>query len=306
MFNFIKEKLEKIYSSITTKLHAIFTKKSIDQATIQELNELLIKADTGVFTTKKLIDHINLGYQQGTISTGEDVAKLIENELLNILNKIKFTQTPQVFLLVGINGSGKTTFCGKLANFFAKQGKSVILAAADTFRAAAPEQLQQWAHKANAQLVMGKQGQEPAAVTFDACEIFKKNNGNILIIDTAGRLQTKENLMKELEKIKKIVQRQLPNHSICTLLTVDAMLGQNSFSQAKLFHEATNLDGIVLTKMDGTAKGGIIFSIIQELNIPVAFLCFGEHIDDLMLFDGKQYIQNLLGQSTIFSSNKNQ
>lgn len=305
MFNFIKEKLGKIYSSITTKLHDIFNKKSIDQATIQDLNELLIKADTGVPTTKKLITQIEDGYKQGTISTGEDIAKLIEHELLKTLDSTKFTQKPQVFLLVGINGSGKTTFCGKLANFFQKEGKSVILAAADTFRAAAPEQLQQWASKTNSKLIAGKQGQEPASVTFDACEAFKKNNADILIIDTAGRLQTKENLMRELEKIKKIVQKQLPNHAVCTLLTVDAMLGQNSFSQAKLFHESTKLDGIVLTKMDGTAKGGIIFSIIQELSIPVAFLCYGEHIDDLMPFDGKQYIQNLLGQSTIFNSHKN-
>jgi len=306
MFNFIKEKLQKIYTSISAKLHDIFNKKSIDQATIQELNELLIKADTGVSTTKKLITQIEQGYQRGTITTGEDIAKLIESELLAILDSVKFTEQPQVFLLVGINGSGKTTFCGKLANFFIEQNKSVILAAADTFRAAAPEQLQQWANKSNAHLVMGKPGQEPASVTFDACEAFKKNNADILIIDTAGRLQTKENLMKELEKIKKIVQRQLPNYSICTLLTVDAMLGQNSFSQAKLFNESTKLDGIVLTKMDGTAKGGIIFSIIQELNIPIAFLCFGEHINDLMPFDGKQYIQNLLGKDTIFSSHKNQ
>jgi fused signal recognition particle receptor len=306
MFNFIKEKLQKIYTSISSKLHDIFNKKSIDPATIQELNELFIKADTGVSSTKKLITQIELGYQNGTITTGEDIAKLVESELLLILNSVKFTQNHQVFLLVGINGSGKTTFCGKLANFFIEQNKSVILAAADTFRAAAPEQLQQWATKANAHLIMGKQGQEPAAVTFDACEAFKKKNADILIIDTAGRLQTKENLMKELEKIKKIVQRQLPTYSICTLLTIDAMLGQNSFFQAKLFHESTKLDGIVLTKMDGTAKGGIIFSIVQELNIPIAFLCFGEHINDIMPFDGKQYIQNLLGKNTIFSSHKSQ
>ncbi len=305
MFNFIKEKLQKIYSAVSTKFHDIFSKNSIDQATINELEEILLKADTGVTTTKKLISAIQDAYQKGTISTGQDIQKLVETELLSVLNRTKFTKQPQIYLLVGINGSGKTTFAGKLAYFFKQQNKSVILAAADTFRAAAPEQLQQWAQKADAVLVMGKPGQEPASVTFDACQLFKNNNADILIIDTAGRLQTKENLMKELEKIKRIIERQLPNYSLCTILTIDAMLGQNSFSQAKLFHEATSIDGIALTKMDGTAKGGIIFSIAQELKIPVLFLCFGEQLQDLMIFNSEQYIQNLLGQNSLFTSHKN-
>jgi len=304
MFNFIKDKLQKIYSSITTKFHDIFSKNSIDQSTINELQEILLKADAGVVTTKKLISQIQDAYQKGSISTGQDVQKLVEAELLSVLNESKFTKQPQIYLLVGINGSGKTTFAGKLAYFFKQQNKSVILAAADTFRAAAPQQLQEWAKKSDATLVMGKAEQEPASVTFDACELFKKNNADILIIDTAGRLQTKENLMKELEKIKRIIQRQLPSYELCTILSIDAMLGQNSFTQAKLFHEATKIDGIVLTKMDGTAKGGIIFSITQELKIPVLFLCFGEHLQDLIPFDSQQYIQNLLGKSSIFTSHK--
>lgn len=305
MFNFIKDKLQKIYSAITTKFYDIFSKNSIDQTTINELQEILLKADTGVTTTKKLISQIQDAYQKGTISTGQDIQKLVESELLSVLHATAYTKQPQIYLLVGINGSGKTTFAGKLAHFFKQQNKSVILVAADTFRAAAPEQLQQWAQQSQTTLVMGKPGQEPASVTFDACELFKKNNSDILIIDTAGRLQTKENLMKELEKIKRIIQRQLPSYELCTILTIDAMLGQNSFNQAKLFHESTHIDGLALTKMDGTAKGGIIFSITQELKIPVLFLCFGEHLQDLIPFNNEQYIQNLLGEGSIFISHKN-
>lgn len=304
MFNFIKEKLQKIYSSVTTQLHAIFNRSTIDQETIDELYQLLIKADTGVATTKKLIDQIQTAHRQGTASTGKDIQLIIEQELHSILHGKAIIPDADVYLLVGINGSGKTTLSGKLANYFKKQNKSVMLAAADTFRAAAPEQLQQWAMQSQAQLIMGKPGQDPASVTFEACEQLKASGSDVLIIDTAGRLQTKENLMKELEKIKRIVNKQLPNYKICTLLTVDSMLGQNSFSQAKIFNEATQLDGIVLTKMDGTAKGGIVFSIVQNLNVPVAFLSWGEHIDDLTPFDSKQYINNLLGETSIFQSNK--
>jgi len=304
MFNFIKNKLQKIYSTIAVKFHDIFSKNSIDQATINELQEILLKADTGVATTKKLISQIQDSFQKGTISTGKDIQNLVESELLTVLNTTQFTKNPQIYLLVGINGSGKTTFAGKLAHFLKEQNKSVILAAADTFRAAAPEQLQQWAKQSDTTLVMGKAGQEPASVTFDACQLFKDTNADALIIDTAGRLQTKENLMKELEKIKRIIERQLPNHDLCTMLTIDAMLGQNSFSQAKLFHEATHIDGIALTKMDGTAKGGIIFSITQELKIPVIFLCFGEHLQDIALFNSQEYVQNLLGQDVLFKSHK--
>lgn len=305
MFNFIKEKLQKIYSTISTKFHDIFLQSSIDQKTINELEEILLKADTGVATTKKLITQIQDAYQKGTVTTGQDIQKLVETELLSVLHQTEYVKQPQIYLLVGINGSGKTTFAGKLSYFFKQQNKSVILAAADTFRAAAPEQLEEWARKSDAQLIMGKQGQEPASVTFDACQAFKNNKTDILIIDTAGRLQTKENLMKELEKIKKIIERQLPEYTLCTVLTIDAMLGQNSLSQAKLFDQATKIDGIALTKMDGTAKGGIIFSITQELKIPVAFLCFGEHPQDLIAFNPEQYIQNLLGQNSLYTSHKN-
>lgn len=298
MFNFIKSKLKKIYSHVTEKLHSIFSLKSIDQSTINEIEKLLITADTGVTVTKNIICDLQTAYRNGELKEGSDVKQLLEQKLINILPQENQCQSAQVFLLVGINGSGKTTFAGKLANHFTQDNKTCLIAAADTFRAAAPEQLTAWAQQANAELLTGKQNQDPASVTFDACERFKQDNFDRLIIDTAGRLQTKENLMKELEKIKKIVAKQLPNHQVCTLLTIDAMLGQNSFEQATIFNEATQLDGIILTKIDGTAKGGIIFAISQKLNIPVAYISYGEHINDMTTFDAPTYVANLLGDPT--------
>lgn len=304
MFSFFKEKFQKIYTSITSQLSSIFQQNTIDKKSIDDLYKLLIQADTGVATTKDLIEQIKQNFQTGKLTSGQDLQNFIQQYLLQVLNSENPTKTSAtVYLLVGINGSGKTTLSGKLAYFFKQQQKSVILAAADTFRAAAPQQLQQWAQQSQAQIIMGKPGQDPASVTFDACQEFKKSHADILIVDTAGRLQNKEHLMKELEKIKRIITAQLPNHTICTILTIDAMLGQNSFSQAKLFHQSTQLDGIALTKMDGTAKGGIVFSIVQELKIPVLFLSWGEQMQDLMLFDANLYVKNLLGE-TSFQSHK--
>ena len=217
--------------------------------------------------------------------------------LLDILLQLKSPDlsTERVFLFVGINGSGKTTSIGKLAHHYTQQGKKVLLVAADTFRAAAPEQLNQWALQVGADILIGKEGQDPASLVFQGCEKFKNEQYDILIIDTAGRLQTKINLMHELAKIKRSLSKQLPEESIATLLTIDSMLGQNSFEQAKLFKEATDVNGIILTKMDGTGKGGIVFAIAQELGIPVAFLTFGEQADQLKKFDAQEYVTELLG-----------
>lgn len=301
MFNFIKTKLKKIYTQFTEKLHTIFSLKAINDSTILEIEKLLITADTGVAVTKNIIKELQAAYKVGHLKEGSDAKQLIEQKLLEMLPKQE-PQNAQVFLLVGINGCGKTTFAGKLAHYFTQQNKSCLLAAADTFRAAAPEQLTSWAKQANADLLMGKQNQDPAAVTFDACEKFKKDHYDYLIIDTAGRLQTKDNLMKELEKIKRIITKQLPNHQICTLLTIDAMLGQNSLDQATIFHEATKVDGIILTKLDGTAKGGIIFAITTNLHIPIQFISYGEGIADIALFEPKEYVANLLGDEVYQSA----
>ena len=297
MFDFIKKNLQKIYSSITTSLLTIFSAKQISQESLDEIERILITADTGIVTTKKIIASLSKQYADGKITEGAQLQNALEKELLLTLDQAKKTahENSTIFLLIGINGSGKTTFAGKLAHSFIKSDKSCMLAAADTFRAAAPEQLRNWATASKADIFIGNLNQDPAAIAFGACEKFKQDNTDILIIDTAGRLQTKENLMREITKIKSVITKQLPDKHIHTLLTVDAMLGQNSFDQAKVFHEAVQIDGIVLTKIDGTGKGGIIFSITQQLGIPVEYISYGEQMNDLKLFNAQEYVTNLVG-----------
>ena len=296
MFDFIKKNLQKIYSSITTSLLTIFSAQKISQESLQEIERILITADTGVATTKKIIASLNAQYAAGKITQGSQLQQALQQELLLTLNQASKSKIEsKIFLLIGINGSGKTTFAGKLAHAFTAQGKSCLLAAADTFRAAAPEQLKSWATLSKSEIFIGALNQDPAAIAYGACEKYKKDQTDILIIDTAGRLQTKENLMREIEKIKKVIQKQLPNQTIHTLLTVDAMLGQNSFDQAKVFHEAVHIDGIVLTKIDGTGKGGIIFSITEQLKIPVEYISYGEQMQDIKNFDAQEYVTNLVG-----------
>jgi fused signal recognition particle receptor len=289
MFGFLKNKLAKIYESVTSKISGIFSKNNIDEDTLSELQDILIKSDLGAATSKNIIKKL----RESKISNGQELQTELQKILLNILQAKVYQENTQVYLMVGINGSGKTTFVSKLANRFVKQNKKVLLVAADTFRAAATEQLEKWAQNLKIDIVTGKQGQDPAAVVFAGCQKYKAENYDILIIDTAGRLQTKVNLMKELEKIKNVISKNLPDKKTSTLLTVDSMLGQNSFEQAKIFHESTNLDGIVLTKLDGTGKGGIVFAITQEIGIPVAYISFGEAVDQIALFEPEKYVQEL-------------
>lgn len=296
MLSFIKNKLHKIFSTVTSQLGSFFTRTIIDESALKELEVLLISSDVGVGTTRSII--AELKKQIGsTIADGAQLKSALHTILLSILTKNSPTQTPDqhIFLFVGINGSGKTTSIGKLAHSYTQQGKKVLLVAADTFRAAAPEQLSQWARQTNADILCGKEGQDPASLVFQGCEKFKKEQYDILIIDTAGRLQTKINLMHELAKIKRALTKQLPEMPIATLLTIDSMLGQNSFEQAKLFKESTDVNGIILTKMDGTGKGGIVFAIAQELSIPVIYLTFGEQSDQIKLFNAQEYVTELLG-----------
>jgi len=294
MFSFIKNKLGKIYNQFTSKAAQLFSRSTIDEHALQELEVLLISADTGVKTTRAILENLRQKHAKGQITKGEEVREALQEQLLAMLAAKESSQESDVYLLVGVNGSGKTTFAGKLAHKIIQERKKVLLVAADTFRAAATEQLVSWAEKSGADIVTGKQGQDPASVVYAGCEKYVDENYDALIIDTAGRLQTKVNLMKELEKIKRIIEKKLPEKKITTLLTIDAMLGQNSFEQARLFHESTHIDGIVLTKLDGTGKGGIVFAINQELGIPVAFISFGESIDQLKLFNAQHYISDLL------------
>jgi len=295
MFGFLKKKLKKIYNTFTTKVHSLFTSKTVDEETLKELETLLIAADAGVKTTKTIIENLKKEVLRGKIQEGEDLHKALAKQLNDLLATQQFEKKSDIFLLVGINGSGKTTFAAKLAHKLKAEGKKVLLVAADTFRAAAVEQLTDWAKKVNVALHTGTPGQDPASVVFTACQRFKEEHFDALIIDTAGRLQTKVNLMKELEKIKKNITRHLPDTPINTLLTIDAMLGQNSLQQARVFHESTQIRGVILTKMDGTGKGAIVFAIVQELEVPIAYISFGEQLDQFKLFKAQEYVDQLLG-----------
>ena len=292
MFGFIKNTLSKIYSQCTSAFNTLFSRASFDQQALQELEKILIGADTGIKTTRTIIENLKRHLSSGT--TGQEMKLALEQELLAILGSSAYQPACSLYLLVGINGSGKTTTAAKLAYKAKADGKKVLLVAADTFRAAATQQLADWATRLHIDIVTGKENQDPASVVFAGITKYMQEQYEVVIIDTAGRLQTKTNLMKELEKIRRVITAQCPDRAVCTLLTVDAMLGQNSFEQAKLFHESTRLDGIILTKMDGTGKGGIVFSIVHELKIPIAFISYGEQPEQLKLFNAKEYVHDLL------------
>lgn len=290
MFSFFK----KIYDQFTTKISQIFGLKQIDTESLNQLEKILITSDAGVSLTNEIINELKKDFKDNKIKDGDDLKNSLYLKLKEILDKNRYNFQADIYLLVGINGSGKTTFAGKLAYLLKEKNKKVLFAAADTFRAAAREQLNAIAKKINIDIVTGKENQDPASVVYLACQEYIKNNYDNLIIDTAGRLQTKVNLMKELEKIKNNIIKLLPNKTVSILLTIDSMLGQNSLEQAKIFKQATDIDGIILTKIDGTGKGAIVFSIAKELNLPIAFISYGEKFSDLKLFDSKEYIDQLL------------
>ena len=314
MFNFIKKKLQKIYQAVTSKLGELLGKEQIDQNDLKQLEVILLEADVGVRTTRALMQELNSRFSFGQLVKGRDLKKALEfllNDLLvgkrfgelkleqdnpeqNNSEQVYPEQNYSVILFVGVNGSGKTTAIGKLASRLKADGKKVLLAAADTFRAAATEQLAEWAKMVGVDIVTGREGQDPASVVFQAAEKFKNEGYDYLIVDTAGRLQTKVNLMNELAKIKRVIAKILGEDNITILLTVDSMLGQNSLEQAQIFNESANVDGIILTKMDGTGKGGIVFAIVQELKIPIAYITFGENVEAIKSFDAQEYVKELL------------
>lgn len=294
VFGFIKKTFEKIYTTVTSPIKALFA-RPIDEQVIKELETILLSADTGIKTTRLILDKVKVAWQKGDISQGSDLKSLLEAELTAVLAAQPYQIKDPLFVLVGINGSGKTTAAAKLAHYYKQQNKRILFIAADTFRAAAVQQLQQWAKTLDVDIFTGQENQDPASVIFAGIQKYKQENHDVLIIDTAGRLQTKINLMKELEKIKRVITSQLPDKKVTTLLTIDAMLGQNSFEQATLFHESTPIDGIILTKMDGTAKGGMVFAIAHDLKIPIAYISYGEKPEQFKLFDSSEYVQDLLG-----------
>jgi len=314
MFNFIKKKLQKIYQAVTSKLGELLGKEQIDQNDLKQLEVILLEADVGVRTTRALMQELNSRFSSGQLVKGRDLKKALEFLLNDLLVGKRFgelkleqdypeqnnseqdypEQNYPVILFVGVNGSGKTTAIGKLASRLKADGKKVLLAAADTFRAAATEQLAEWAKMVGVDIVTGREGQDPASVVFQAAEKFKNEGYDYLIVDTAGRLQTKVNLMNELAKIKRVIAKILGEDNITILLTVDSMLGQNSLEQAQIFNESANVDGIILTKMDGTGKGGIVFAIVQELKIPIEYITFGENVEAIKSFDAQEYVKELL------------
>lgn len=312
MFSFIKNSLAKVYNSFTKTALALFGRSTIDEAFITELYQLLIAADTGTTTTNKLIAQLRDDLANNRISTPAEVKLMLERNLIEHLKAIPSQpDLPKIILMVGINGSGKTTCTAKLAHLLKGQNKRVLLVAADTFRAAAVEQLNSWAEQIGVEIFIGKENQDPSSVVFDGCKKFAEGSLNsqrtylapqgtgtassydYIIIDTAGRLQTKDNLMRELEKIRRIITKVLGDIPVCTLLTLDAMLGQNSLEQAKVFHEATAVSGIVLTKLDGTGKGGIVFSVTEQLKLPILYVSCGEGVEALKRFDAEEYVKGL-------------
>ncbi|MBK7393420.1 MAG: signal recognition particle-docking protein FtsY [Chloracidobacterium sp.] len=297
--------IEKTRHSINNRLDTIFEgRKQIDEELLDELEEMLISTDIGVATTLQVLDAIRRGVSRQEISDLSALKAAMKRELLTILNQstqkgvadetsVDLAIKPYVLMVVGVNGVGKTTTIGKLSQRIKNEGNEVLICAADTFRAAASDQLEIWADRAGVQIVQQKQGTDPAAVLFDALAAAKARGTDVLIVDTAGRLHNKANLMAELEKMKRISSREVEGAPHETLLVIDAVTGQNGLEQARQFMKVADVTGIVLTKLDGTAKGGIAVAIAKELSLPIRYVGIGEQVDDLMVFDPESYVNGL-------------
>ena len=296
-FDKLKAGLAKTKNALFGRLDQLFHGFSrVDEDMLEELEEVLITADVGVGPTEKIIDGLRGKIRAEKITEPEKVKTALEEILVSMIGEgepLVLDTKPSVILVIGVNGVGKTTSIAKIANLLKSEGKSVILAAADTFRAAAVDQLKIWADRVGVDIISHGEGSDPAAVVFDAVNAAKSRHSDVLIIDTAGRLHNKKNLMDELAKINRVVDRELPGCSRETLLVLDATTGQNAVSQAKEFRNSAPLTGLVLTKLDGTAKGGIVFSIREELGIPVKFICVGEQVDDLQYFKADEFVSAL-------------
>ena len=304
MFNFlkrkeqVKESLTKTRQSFLSKLTSLVVKNDVTEEYWNTLEETLIGADVGVDTTVALVDKLRVRAEKEGARATDRVQAMLKDELLAILMEANPQRPPsnlkpQVILVVGVNGSGKTTSIGKLTNYLKSQNKKIVLAAGDTFRAAAIEQLKVWGDRNDVDVVAHQPDSDPGAVAYDAWQAAKARNADYLIVDTAGRLQTKFNLMKELEKIARVLQKNDPTAPHETLLVLDAVTGQNGLQQAREFKKATPLTGLILTKLDGTAKGGIVFAIAKELQVPIKFIGTGEGIDHFAEFDAREFVDGL-------------
>ena len=294
-FSKLKAVLKKTKDGLAKKLNELFSRNKLGEEFYEELEDILISSDVSVSTTMEIVDEIRETAIKEKTKDKEYVIDLLKEQLLATLTAVEplELETPTVIMVVGVNGVGKTTTIGKLANKFVKEGKSVTIAAADTFRAAAADQLTVWAERAKVRIVKHAEGADASAVVYDAIASAKAKKTDVLIIDTAGRLHVKANLMEELKKMDRVVSREYPEAQFIKLIALDATTGQNAYNQVEVFGEAIGIDGIILTKLDGTAKGGFIISLCYELEVPVAYVGTGETLDDIEDFDAEEFIEGM-------------
>ena len=298
-FDKLKQGLTKTKESINDKINNVFKNfRKVDEDLLEELEEALIMSDVGMETSIKIIENLRDKIKTEKIEDADQVKQALRSQMQEILDSVdsdlKLETTPSVILVVGVNGVGKTTSIGKIANNLKKDGKKVVIAAADTFRAAAVEQLEIWANRVGCDIVKREEGVDPASVVYDAIKITKEKNADVLICDTAGRLHNKKYLMDELIKIKKVIDKELPDSSEEVLMVLDATTGQNAISQVQAFKETVDITGIVLTKLDGTAKGGAVIGIVNENKVPVKFIGVGEQVDDMEIFNSEDFVKALI------------
>ena len=298
-FDKLKNGLNKTKKSFDEKINNVFSSfRKVDEDFLEELEEILIMSDIGMDTSIKIINNLREKIKKEKIEDEEDVKKALREEMQKILEvtdiNLHLNTKPSVILVVGVNGVGKTTSIGKIANRLAKDGKKVVVAAADTFRAAAVEQLEIWAKRSGADIVKREEGVDPASVVYDAIKITREKNADVLIVDTAGRLHNKKYLMDELNKIQKVINKEMAEADKEVLLVIDGTTGQNAISQVKAFKEEADITGLVLTKLDGTAKGGVVIGIVEENKIPVKFIGVGEQIDDMEIFNAEDFVKAII------------
>ena len=298
-FDKLKQGLNKTKESFNEKINNVFSNfRKVDEDFLEELEEILIMADIGVDTSVKIINNLRERVKKEKIEDEEEVKNALREEMQKILDisnkELHLNTKPSVILVIGVNGVGKTTSIGKIANRLAKDGKKIVVAAADTFRAAAVEQLEIWAKRAGAGIVKKEEGVDPASVVYDAIKQTKEMNADVVIVDTAGRLHNKKYLMDELNKIQKVINKELPEADKEVLLVIDGQTGQNAISQVKAFKQEADITGLVLTKLDGTAKGGVVIGIVEENQIPVKFIGIGEQIDDMEVFNSEDFVKAII------------
>ena len=298
-FDKLKTGLNKTKESINEKINDVFSNfRKVDENFLEELEEILIMSDIGIDTSTKIIGKLRERMKKEKIEDEEEVKKVLREEMQEILEvtdkEMHLNTKPSIILVIGVNGVGKTTSIGKIANRIRKDGKKVVVAAADTFRAAAVEQLEIWAKRSGAEIVKREEGVDPASVVYDAIKKVKEEEADVLIVDTAGRLHNKKYLMDELIKINKVIDKELPDVSKEVLMVLDATTGQNAILQVKAFKEAVNINGLVLTKLDGTSKGGAVIGIVSENNLPIKFIGVGEQLDDMQKFNSTDFVNSII------------